>query len=698
MDSNNIKIDDLFRQRLSGHEEAYNPPAWENMKALLEKDDRNRPFGFFLWQRGLIYLAIALLLSKVPYTPFVEQDYAIRGLSTCSDVSANNAGSIDNTVVSSNAPATHGTQHHKANKASKHQATHTASASYANHATGSYLVPASSPAIAGNTPNQAINHADTPDMANAVASNTPAKASFASNKGTSTTHIYASATPHTTIAKTTPRSSINTATTNNNAVAANQPTKPVAPAVATKAHAPVAKIPANASTTENGEVEEANEPANTTANPTASTKSHTASTAVTTAKKNKPATIVPSTTTTAKNNTAVATSKATTVPSNDPTATGTVASATTAKVVKKKQVNIKIKERYTNSGNRWHRHYDTIDVTNSEYDEAVGDDEKGSSTNPLSTLAAAKPATAGKASKPLTNPTASNTKQAKTSGASATDDAEEATEAKETPASRNVYLAKLSTVYPQAKVNLESYPPMPVEPQKFISHKKKAKNHTMEALSDAFIDMHNKITGIQCSPGLTAGINATFFGPNHFRGFQFGAIAAFEIDNKWTFLTELKYFNRANSNYTMYDSYYDYSTLDSIDNKFTFSTLHSFELPVSLRYTFKKVNFSMGANFVYSLGVNTNNQPLRYSLTSLEPGLNTAPTFATSDFAARFGIGYLFGISFRVAPNLNVDIRNVQTFWDNKTIGGAKTVSEQLYKSPSIQFSIQYRFGHGDDE
>jgi len=63
------------------------------------------------------------------------------------------------------------------------------------------------------------------------------------------------------------------------------------------------------------------------------------------------------------------------------------------------------------------------------------------------------------------------------------------------------------------------------------------------------------------------------------------------------------------------------------------------------------------------------------------------------DFGARFGVGYLFGASYQVAPNFTIDLRNVQTVWDNSASTGSKMISSQLYKSPSFQLSFGYRLG-----
>lgn len=244
-------------------------------------------------------------------------------------------------------------------------------------------------------------------------------------------------------------------------------------------------------------------------------------------------------------------------------------------------------------------------------------------------------------------------------------------------------------IVPQSSMPLASLPAL----SKGESKKKKS-NHLWEDISNSFNDITYNFSHAEFSPGITGGINATFFGPNNFKGFQFGFTGAFLLDDKWSFFGELKYFHRMNSNYSLKDTYIDYGNNDSVINSFNFSTLHSFEMPWSVRYTIKNCSFFAGANFLYTLAVNTGAAPLTYSSTTpYAAGRQSTPTMQEADFGGRFGMGYLFGFSMKVAPNLSLDVRNVQTVWDNTKTGGAKNVSAQLYKSPSLQFSIQYRFG-----
>ncbi len=223
-------------------------------------------------------------------------------------------------------------------------------------------------------------------------------------------------------------------------------------------------------------------------------------------------------------------------------------------------------------------------------------------------------------------------------------------------------------------------------------------------LSAAFNDIKSTSSNVQFTKGLTGGINGTFFGPTSFYGFNFGVTGSFNFGEKFTVKTELKYYHRINSNYQLNDDYYAYEPntgggyrKSKIDYDFSFSTLHSLELPVSFKYNVANFSCFAGANLVYTFGINTGAAPLQ-DLNAPVQIVNTKSnddqaTLNYKDFGQRFGIGYLFGIAFRLDSRSEIDLRTVQTVWDNMKTDGAKTVSNTLYKSPSIQASFNYRIG-----
>jgi hypothetical protein len=120
-------------------------------------------------------------------------------------------------------------------------------------------------------------------------------------------------------------------------------------------------------------------------------------------------------------------------------------------------------------------------------------------------------------------------------------------------------------------------------------------------------------------------------------------------------------------------------------------------MPVAIRYAKGKFNFYSGGNFLYSFSINTGAETLpTYNVAPVlvnEVGPDNTPKLKEEDFRSRFGIGYLFGFSYKLAPNASLDFRTVQTVWDNSNGTGAKSVSGQLYRAPSLQLSIMYRLG-----
>ncbi len=226
---------------------------------------------------------------------------------------------------------------------------------------------------------------------------------------------------------------------------------------------------------------------------------------------------------------------------------------------------------------------------------------------------------------------------------------------------------------------------------------------TLDKLNATFNDVKYHVTGMQFAPGLTGGINATFFGPNSFKGFQFGVTGNFSFGDNVSAMAEVKYFHRINNNYSLNDNYYTYTPVSAgqwsrqqLSNSYSFSTLHSIEMPITLRFIKSHFSFYAGANLVYSFAINTGKSEPPSTVSPVlvsAMGNDNTPKVQQSDFNSRFGVGYIAGLSYEVYPNVTLDFRNVQTVWDNGSSQGAKFISNQLYKSPSFQVSVGYRLG-----
>jgi hypothetical protein len=238
---------------------------------------------------------------------------------------------------------------------------------------------------------------------------------------------------------------------------------------------------------------------------------------------------------------------------------------------------------------------------------------------------------------------------------------------------------------------------------KVATEKKHSGVSLIQKLSLAFNEVKQNASATRFVAGLTAGINSNFFGPSTFKGFQFGLTGDIIFNSNWNIMTEMKYFHRLNNNTSIDDNFYSYTPVGGQYrkqlqlNSYSFSALHSLEMPVAVRYSKGSFNFYAGANFLYSFSINTGATTLPASTVApeyvAEPGNDDKGVLSETDFKSRFGLGYLFGFSYKVAPNVDIDLRNVQTVWDNAATTGAKSISGQLYKTPSLQLSIMYRLG-----
>jgi hypothetical protein len=234
--------------------------------------------------------------------------------------------------------------------------------------------------------------------------------------------------------------------------------------------------------------------------------------------------------------------------------------------------------------------------------------------------------------------------------------------------------------------------------------KKKSKGMSMaDRIDEALSNTKENVGHMQFTPGLLAGVNGTFFGANSFGGFHLGVSGEFTMNENWSVMAELRYLHRFTGGTAITDNYTTYNVpqpntweRDSILHSFNFSTLHTIDLPISIRY--KAGNFMVfaGGELVYNFAINYNESigEMQGTLNNgSEPGnlVSKKPFIDNSDFAARFGAGYLFGVGYQITPQFEVDLRMMQTVWDNSKSASQQLISNDLYKSPSIQFTIGYK-------
>lgn len=235
-----------------------------------------------------------------------------------------------------------------------------------------------------------------------------------------------------------------------------------------------------------------------------------------------------------------------------------------------------------------------------------------------------------------------------------------------------------------------------------------------EAIANAKSDMRHA----QFYWGFNGGLNYTYSSSINFKGIQFGPTGELVFNKHWSLFGAINYFNRSGSKKTVNDNYAAEKTTvmadsilgsnyyftvqsDSTNRYFNFSTVHSFEMPLAVRYAFKKLYVLGGINLAYYLRVNVEEVNKSYNnvnphvlvVNTSKPILNTTqPMLNSADFGARFGVGYLFGLGYQINPSWQADVRMSSLFWDNAKGTGAQTLSNAFYRLPSVQISLGYQF------
>jgi hypothetical protein len=371
---------------------------------------------------------------------------------------------------------------------------------------------------------------------------------------------------------------------------------------------------------------------------------------------------------------------------------------------KKVITKIVLRQREVKNGNETHTQVDTVSMEKfSKQSEmpAEGNDplsgnvtaKRGTNTPPPAAAAEPdndnKPATAEKATGSKKHRKRHNAGEELAAAPAATTDAEDAPRTALADAPADNAAAATAT-------------PSEVTTKKKSSERKSGAS-LLQKLSSAFNDVKQNATGAKFTPGITAGINSNFFGPSKMMGFQFGATGSFDFNETWSLMAELKYFNRINNN-NIEDNYYSYTDMGNgqyrrelIRNTYDFAAMHTVELPLIIRYAKGNFNFYAGGNLQYAFSINTapatTPDPTAQATFVSAPGTDNKPTYSEADFRSRFALGYIFGFSYQIAPNTSLDIRNVQSVWDNAATTGARSISNMLYRTPSVQLSVMYRLG-----
>jgi hypothetical protein len=227
--------------------------------------------------------------------------------------------------------------------------------------------------------------------------------------------------------------------------------------------------------------------------------------------------------------------------------------------------------------------------------------------------------------------------------------------------------------------------------------------------------------GYPMIPGISVGVNAALFNTaNNFGGFHIGFTNLKPLGGTVSLMTELKYFIRNNSGYTVNDvstlnrnfsedhvtlanqnkTIYTYQT-DSSVTTFNFRNFSTLELPVMTQFHLRSVHLYGGVNFAYSFPLAVKEIKRNY-VVNREVILDNSEVFAPiaergrlysrDDFGSRFGIGYTVGGGYSFNPNLSVDVRLTQSVWTNAKTLGQREVTSGYFRIPSVQLSLAYRF------
>jgi len=213
---------------------------------------------------------------------------------------------------------------------------------------------------------------------------------------------------------------------------------------------------------------------------------------------------------------------------------------------------------------------------------------------------------------------------------------------------------------------------------------------------------------------LMLGGNASLGNPSAF-GLQLGIAGFYALSERWTLGAELKYFNRSLGNYKLADEFvtYKYGAPTASGSEFVYSyeensegkyykiqNFASLELPVTLSYNLGRVSVFGGANLAYGFTMH----PLVSTETNAANKTLTTPTakfplasqearVVPDDFKSRFGLGYVFGMTYDLSRSFSLDARVSQTVWDNAAGEMSKQLSNAIFRKPSLQVGLNIYFG-----
>ncbi len=270
-------------------------------------------------------------------------------------------------------------------------------------------------------------------------------------------------------------------------------------------------------------------------------------------------------------------------------------------------------------------------------------------------------------------------------------------------ASRSLSLASSEAVSLKIAADEQLAEMMPLS--NFKVNSTKTNRWNTRSFDEVMRDMKFNLSQIRFYPGISAGGNSYMFGANNFSGFQIGLFGLLTFGENLSAMAELKYVHRFNGGATLNDNYTDVRTAPNgagylqaeVEHFFKFSALQSIEMPLALRYAAGRVNIFAGMNIAYNFGVNPEEiyiytSEAHYIPTTSPSWGDNKPRVSYKDFGSRVSLGGLAGVSYELSPSVQLDLRATRNVWDNSFGIGAAQVSQELYRTPSFQFSLYYRF------
>ncbi len=236
------------------------------------------------------------------------------------------------------------------------------------------------------------------------------------------------------------------------------------------------------------------------------------------------------------------------------------------------------------------------------------------------------------------------------------------------------------------------------------THKaRKSSGWNFDAVNQFFKDVKYNLGQVTYSTGITGGMNLIFFGEKTLPGFQLGATETLGLSDHISMTFELKYLQTLNKNMVVNDNYVQYtedadhnSYRDSVIHFYNFSTIQNFSLPVTVHYKLGNWGIFAGGTAAYTLAINAEagggKIPPHQQVSKPTPEEieRTKQKILDDSFEGRFGLGYIWGVSYNFTPKFSVDARMTQNIWDNAKTPGSKVVSDHLNKKMGVQLSVNY--------